>query len=126
MSLVSSRVALTHRATIERDVNAFGEADAYGNPLAPSWQTHLEELPCRAWAAGSVQGGGGREIADARKTVVVLDRRMVVPLGTDVTEADRVAEVTERGTVVLAGPMAIEAVLHRPDHIELVLVTRKA
>lgn len=114
MSLVSSRVALYHRCTVERDANAATD-DGWGNPQPPSWQTHLVDLACRAWATAA------REPVDDEKTIVVEDRRMMVPLDADVTEKDRIATVTHRGATILEGPMGIEAVVRRRDHIELVL-----
>lgn len=116
MSLASSRVQLTYRCTIERDANASSD-DGSGNPLPPSWQANLTNLPCRAWTTA------GREaVTDTTTVVVVEDVRVIVPLGTDVTEEDRVASVTYRGGTVWAGPLGIRAVLARKDHLELLLV----
>lgn len=114
MSLTSSRVSLVHRCTIERDANA-GTTDAWGNPLPPDWQTHLADVQCWAWEVA------GREPVDPDRTIVVRDRRLRVPADTDVTERDRIATVTHRGTVLLAGPLGIEAVLRHGDHLELVV-----
>lgn len=116
MSLVSSRLSLTHRCTIERDANAGGD-DGWGNPPAPSWQTHLSDLVCRSWVTA-----GREEVKDGQSIVVVEDTRLIVPLGTDVTERDRVASVTYRGGTVQDGPLGIRSVLVRRDRIELVLV----
>jgi hypothetical protein len=116
MSLVAARLSLTHRCTIERDTNA-GTPDAWGTPETPSWQPHLTELPCRGWTRAGV------ETADATTTTVVEDMRLIVSLGTDVTEQDRVNGVTDRGTtIIIAGPVGIRAVIGRKDHLELVLV----
>lgn len=115
MSLVSSRLSLTHRCTIERDANA-ATANARGNPQSPSWQPNLTGLPCRLWTTA------GREAVDNTTIAVVEDMRLLLPLGTDVTEHDRVGDVTQRGTVIAAGPIGIRAVLTHQDHLELVLV----
>jgi hypothetical protein len=115
VSLASSRLSLTHRCTIERDTNAGPGADGWEN--APDWQPHIEALPCRAWT------NAGREVvADKESVVVVEDMRILVALGTDVTEHDRLGDVTYRGDVIFPGPTGIRAVLHRKDHVELVLV----
>jgi hypothetical protein len=99
-----------------RDANADTD-DGSGNPQPPDWQPNLEDLPCRAWASA------GREtVTDTTTVVVVEDLRLIVSLGTDVTEADRVASVTFRGQPTQAGPLGIRAVLTHQDHIELVLV----
>ena len=114
MSLVSSRVSLTHLCTIERDAN-LGTPDDWGTPSTPDWQDHLTDQPCRIWAAA------GREQMDSSTTAVIEELRMIVPLGTDVTEKDRVGDVTYRGSTIFAGPIGIRAVLHREDHLALVL-----
>jgi hypothetical protein len=46
---------------------------------------------------------------------------MVIPLGTDVTEADRVKLVTDRNGLQLMGMMGIEFVSTRQTHMELSL-----
>ena len=115
MSLVSSRLSLTHLCTIERDQNAGTSTDGWS--AVPDWQPHLTDQPCRMWATA------GREtVTDQTTVVVVQDNRLVLPLGTDVTEHDRVTDVTYRGTTILAGPLQIRAVLHNTDHLELLLV----
>lgn len=114
MSLASTRLSLIHRATIQR---AATTTDTWGNPAgSPVWSDHLSGLVCRLWAAA------GREAVDPTTVAVVEDLRLIVPLGTDVTEQDRVGAVTFRGSQILAGPTSIRAVLHNDDHLELVLV----
>lgn len=112
MSLVGTRLSLTHRCTIERNESV---GDAYGNPGSPSWADHLVDMPCRAWDRAA------RGAVDATTVAVVEDRRMIVPLGTDVLETDRVGDITYRGAVILKGPMLINALLTYPDRLELVL-----
>lgn len=112
MSLVSSRIGLRHRCTIQRDAAA---ADSWGGTATPDWQDSATNVPCRAVEEA------GREPVDKDRTVVILDRRLLVPLGTDVTERDRISSITERGTDLLDGPVNIEAVLTRRTHLELLL-----
>jgi len=112
VSLISSRVALRHRCTIERDA---ASTDTWGNPDTPDWQAHLADVPCR------VIVDAGREPVDSDRTVVVVDLRLIVPLSTDVTEQDRVSEIVERGSDYTDGPLGIEAVLRRRTHLELLL-----
>jgi head-tail adaptor len=111
VSLVASRISLNQLCTIQRNV---GEDDAWGNPSV-DWEDHLVDQPCRAWT------DAGREAVSATETVVIEDRRLVLALGTDVTEADRISSVIYRGETVFEGPMGIEAVLTYPDRLELVL-----
>ena len=115
MSLVSSRMSLRHRCTIERDTNA-DSPDSWGAADSPVWATNLTDLACR------LAINAGRETVDATTSVVIQDIRLIVTLDTDVTERDRVGDVTDRGATILAGPTGIRAVLRHQDHIELVLV----
>lgn len=114
MSLIASRLSLTYRCTIERGTSS---TDEWGNPGPPTWSAHISDQPCRAWATA------GREVVTDTTTVVVVeDVRLILPLGTDVTEADRIASVTYRGGTIQDGPLGIRAVLVNADHIELLLV----
>ena len=114
MSLLSSRVGLRYLCSIERDANA-GGSDAWGGPPAPDWQP-LASVRCNAWTSA------GRELVEADRTAVIVDRRVSVPLGTDITEADRVVSVTTRsGALVFEGPMNVSAVVRFEDHVELSL-----
>lgn len=114
MSLASTRLSLIHSAVVQR---AATTTDSWGNTGgSPVWSNHFSALPCRLWAAA------GREAVDAATVTVVEDLRMIVALGTDVTERDRLGDVSYRGTVILPGPTSIRAVLHNADHLELVLV----
>jgi hypothetical protein len=116
VSLVSTRLALTQRCTIERDANA-ATAGAWGTPSAPDWQSHITDVPCRVWATT-----GSETVANGTTVTPVEDVRVIVPLGTDVTDADRIASVTYRGGTAQDGPLGIRAMLARRDHLELVLV----
>lgn len=108
---------MRHRCVIERDVNAADAAPRTGWNQSddPDWQEHLTSLPCRAWTESV------GEPADDRKTAAYEGRRLAVAVGTDVTESDRVAGVTDRGAVLFEGPMSIEGVQRYPDHLELTL-----
>lgn len=113
MSLVSSRLSLVHRCTIER---GSGGDDDWGNPDVPTWAAHLSDVPC------VVNMAAGRERADDGETVVIEDLRLILPLGTDVTETDRIGDITFRGDTIVAGPTGIRSVLRHRDHLELLLV----
>lgn len=115
MSLTATRLSLKHRCTVQRD-SKLATDDGWGNPQTPVWAAHISDLACRAWSSGA------REPVDSDRTVVIEDLRLIVPLGTDVTEKDRIGDVTDRGSTILPGPMGVEAILYRPTHLELVLV----
>ena len=115
MSLVSTGLSLTHRTTVQRDSNAGVVTDGVQQP--PSWADHLTELRCRAWTSA------GREQLDPTTSVVVEDMRCIVQLGTDVNEQDRLNGVTDdEGNTIISGIVGIRAVIHRKDHLELILV----
>jgi hypothetical protein len=115
MSLVTSRVALRYRCTIERQTAA--PRDAWNQKPAPAeWQPHLTDVPCRYWVTtGSERVSGGETI------VSVVEAHVIVPLATDVTTRDRVASVTYRGGNIQEQPQQVRAVITRADHLELLL-----
>lgn len=116
MSLIASGVALRHRLATQRDANAGEETNSRGDIVKPGWDDHLDEVPCRAWTT-TVQEPNEDDVL-----IAVEERRVAVKRGTDITEADRVLEVTEKdGTVLFDGPMEVKGVQIYPDHIELQL-----
>jgi hypothetical protein len=114
MSLASVGLSLIHETTIERDAST--GTNPWGGKDTPDWQPYLTDLPCRYWVTT------GMEQTDAISQVVVEDMRLIVQLGTDVTEQDRLGDITYRGATIVAGPVGIRAVLAHHDHLELVLV----
>jgi hypothetical protein len=120
VSLIASRISLTHTCTIERN-DVAGGTDSWNQPVTSGWQPHLTDQPCRFWVRAGMRSAG-EKVVDTTTIVVVEDMRMILLLGTDVTENDRVATVSERGAEIQAGPIGIRAVLAHPDHLELVLV----
>ena len=112
---MSARSQMAHRCTLERDA-AHGTPDGYGLPSASNWQPLAVALPCWLWSTAE------RELIGGQKSEVIEDLRMLVPMGTDVTERDRVNGVTDRlGNPVRRGAMGITAVMAKHDHLELVL-----
>ncbi|MDA2936832.1 hypothetical protein MYX75_01030 [Acidobacteria bacterium AH-259-A15] len=104
---------MTHRADLERDT-ASG-ADAWGNAPIPTF-TALATVKCFTWSRTR------RERIDEDKTVVIEDMRTIMPLGTDVTEKDRIASIKDRaGTTIFSGPLGIAAVQKHRTHLELTL-----
>lgn len=106
MSLIASRLSLTHLVTIERNAGA-DSGDGWGK--STEWQPHLVDLPCRAWASAAPRRGD--EIVEGTNIVVIENLRIIVPADTDVTNSDRIATVTTRGQTVVDGPVDIRAVL---------------
>jgi len=105
---------MRHRAEIERD-GATVSTD-WNTPPVASWASHLIGVKCFVWAKPT------REVVDENKTVVIDNLRCVMPLGTDVTERDRIASIKDRrGVTILAGPLRIEGVQNVLTHLELIL-----
>ena len=109
------RGAMKQRATFERnfavlmagatDINGFGQK-------VEDWR-ELCTVSCWAWSSG-------KHIAVADVRIATVDSPgMVVPSGTDVTEADRVKVVTDRAGAQVFGMMGIDAVMTRQTHLEL-------
>lgn len=113
MSQYSIQLALVHSCTIQRDAST---PNPHGGPGTPDWQDHLTDVPCKLWTLT------GMEQTTAQTWVVDQGQRLIVPHGTDVTEADRIGDISYRGTVICPGPTSIRAVVYRQDHLELFLV----
>lgn len=111
---MTARSRMIQRALVERFASP--GSDDFGNPLPGTWSTHIAAMPC--WVHGSTE----REAVTADTTAVVADLKALAPLGTDVTESDRINQVKDRkGAVVYSGILGIETVLFARTHIELTL-----
>lgn len=106
-----ARTIMTMRADVERNDTA--TTDAFGHPDAPNFSA-LATIPCR------VHSKSRTERNDTRKTAIVESIRCSMPLGTDVTELDRIAQITDRlGAVLWSGPLRIDTIQHKHTHIEM-------
>ena len=104
---------MVHRAVIQRDGSS--GVSAWNTPPAPTWKAHLT-VKCFAWSKT------GREMIDEDKTVVIEDIRAIMPLGTDVTEKDRILSITDRqSSAIFGGPLGIDAVQRHGSHLEVTL-----
>lgn len=109
----ASIASMRHRADVQRDAAA--GADDWNNAPAPNWQAHLSGVRCFVWSRTR------RERVDDEKTAVIEDLRCMMPIGTDVTERDRIAVVKDRAGAQLYGLMTIEGVQRHGTHLELAL-----
>jgi hypothetical protein len=111
-----STTAMTHRATIERDSNRGTASDAYGHDAAPSWSTLRSEVNCRYWFE---EGSTRTQVGEA---VALTMRKLMVPTDTVVHEDDRILSVKDRrGRIIADGPMKIDSIGRRADHLLLML-----
>lgn len=108
---MSARNAMVHRCNVERDASLDTQTSPWGGDPPPDWDLHLTDLHCRFWF------DSGQTKYDGQKQVEITTRKLVVPLGTDITEDDRIVSVRDRrGRVVADGPMRIDSVGDREDH----------
>jgi len=106
------------RATFERNYSLQAastiDLDGFGQKLE-DWR-EVGTWSCYAWA------GKPREVLRDVGVVVTDTPGMIVPLGADVLQGDRVQKVTDRAGVQLFGAMAVSGrPVRRATHIELLL-----
>lgn len=106
---MSVRQRMIYRAYIQRNG---ASANTYGHASPGSWSA-LSTTACFFYIRrGDAQHEVEHSVAENRV-------RIQVPLGTDVTEDDRVQKVTDRQGVQVIGLHYIDVVLRRKGHIEL-------
>jgi|GEM_PF-2851680 len=111
---MSARSVMTMRATVQRN-QASGE-DEYHQPVQPDWQDYLTDLPCYFWTETKTVRTSQGDL------VTVAESKMIVPKTTDITEEDRVTQVTDRqGNILLNQTVGIDSVIPRRDHLALTL-----
>lgn len=109
---------MTQRAFIERDLAELptSRRESYGGPYSANFKPLGAPIPCFMWSTAR------REVTQTTRTAVIEDLRIMFPNGTDVTERDRVAQVTNRkGDVLYAGPYYLQAVRQKEGFIEAAL-----
>lgn len=106
---------LTMRALVER--NQATAKDAWGNPVAPDFQSIGDPLPCFVYSKS------GREIVDGEKTAVIEDMRIMVAIGADLRDEDEIAAVTDRkGAEIIPGRLRVDGpVQYKHTHREAAL-----
>ena len=111
------RARMTQRATIERNTQT--DANEYGHVGPAEWEPLADEMPCFLYSRSS---RGQPESVTPDRAVVVEQMALMVPLGADVTERDRVNGVEDRsGNVLLAGVQNIRSVMRHHTHLELLI-----
>jgi hypothetical protein len=112
---------LTQTAVIQRNVAA---ADAFGADVPPDWQPHLTVACLLWWARSTGARSANRTYVSPARQAAVSEGGLLMPLGTDVTEQDRIMQInTPPSEEPVAGLLEIVAVLNQWDHLE-VEVTR--
>ena len=106
---------MIHRAIIERNAEAGTDPD--GHPLPAIFVNH-KTLACRAYTKAR------KEVIDGDKTAMIEDLKALFSLkdNADLTEDDRITNITDRlGVVLFAGPLDILTVQRRSNHFEVSL-----
>lgn len=101
--------AFDHRCDIQRST---GETDPLGH-VTPNWEDHLSDQPCHFWFKEE------EEIVGQNINVVVGDAGMIIGIGVDVTEEDRISLVVNQLGEEIATVHRILSVMVRASHKEL-------
>lgn len=109
---MSARLTMTMRVTLKR--NAQQGQDPYGQPGPPKPEI-VGIFPCRAWS------GSGRLVVTAERMFSLEGPAMIVPLDVDVRVGDQVVQVVDRRDRQVFGPMGVDAVMRRKDHLAAIL-----
>ena len=111
---MGARARMTMRCATERDT-ASADDDPYGAPVTTLTQP-LTSAPCY-W-----QSRAERFVADGDKMVAVATHTMLLPLGADIHENDRVTSVRDReGKTLKDTKLRVMAVVRRESHLETML-----
>lgn len=118
---MTARNAMYHRCTIERDASHSGPTpDDWGNDQPAVWQDVATQtsISCRFWYDDSAT------IMDGERRILTTSRMLLLPIDTDVTDDDRIGDITDRrGRVLAKGPMRIDSIgPHERDHLVAKLV----
>jgi hypothetical protein len=116
----NARSRMTMRCTIERNMHPGAtdplQRDGFGQ-APPQWQDVGGLIPCFAWA-----GGGENRTRVAPERVVAIDTPgMMLPLGTDVRQDDRIAGVWDRRGNEIFGAFTIDDIFRRKGYLLLSL-----
>lgn len=112
MSAIGARLGMIHTCDILRNT---GASNSWGGKDV-AFSTHTAGQICRAWTASEALDIGDDKI------LTMNVRYIIVPLGTDVTEDDRIGAIYLRdGSTLWPGPHTIDEVQIWPDRLELTL-----
>lgn len=120
---MTARNAMVHRCTIQRNASDdTGLRDEWGGDEPAAWSDGtVANVSCFYTYEDSTT------TMDGEKNVFTTRRMLLLPFGTDVTQDDRVSDITDRrGRVLADGPMRIDQLgVHGTDHLVAQLVRIK-
>lgn len=109
---------MIHRCDIQRDTG-LAQQDEWGGPTSPDWHTILPGTSCYFWY---LPASGSRSIIDGARQVQLTVPMLVLPLGTPITDDDRLLSIKDRrGRLIQDGPLFITEIGAREDCLELKL-----
>lgn len=92
------------QAVILRNVTS---ADQWGANPGEGWQV-LATVPCLMWWDHESARGPARLYATPQREIALSEGGMLFPVGTDITEADRIQQITDTdGNVLVYGPFDV-------------------
>lgn len=104
---------MIYRCTILR--NSTATTNAWGSPDSPSWTSNITNLPCIPQVQGGIEDEG------SERTIVETSVSLLIPKDQDITESDRVGDITLEGVVYMPGTFDIESVLVGDIYDQIVL-----
>jgi hypothetical protein len=112
---MTSRTSMIHRCDIRRDAGR-AVTDPWGDAGQPDYVAYLTGVSCYFWY------GGSQTVMDGARQLEIIQLNLILPLGTAVTADDRIEQVLDRrGRVVKSGPMRIDSLGSRSEHMVLSL-----
>lgn len=114
------RITESENAVLERNIAV---PDKFGGSTELDWQVYLT-VRCRFWWWHSEGArSAAREYGEDERNVNLRGGGMLLPLGTEVTDEDRLGRILdpEGNPIVDTGPFRIVAVLQLASHLELSL-----
>jgi hypothetical protein len=117
---MSARNAMYHRCTVQRNRSHLSDhTDTWGGDSSPLWYDYLTNVSCKFWFKRAVTFTGSSGERQNNETT----RFLILPITTVITAQDRILVVTDRRSKVVAdGPMRIDSIGARVDHLQLQLV----
>ena len=118
---MKTTVAMNQRTTTQRVTHT---SDT-GGGFTDMWNNVATNVPCRGYPlrvmAAGVRGAiGGVEVVAGERPGIRDVTAVLVPVGTDVQEGDRLLSITDRlGATIFTGPMMVSSVGEYPDHLRL-------
>ena len=85
-------------------------SDDYGGPDG-AWSANLTDTSCWAWQPNA------RLTDNGQREVTVAPVLVMVALGTDITDDDRITSIVDRNSGSVYGKLYVDAVQRRKNHL---------